>query len=140
MNKFLEWLAIAAISVSCMALQINVPITGGLGGPSTPKATRPTSKTLGGTVQDKSDQPIPGAVVYLKNMKTLAVKSFFAQKDGSYRFPQLALNTDYEVYAEKDGQKSGTKTISQFDDRYTPTINLRIDQTKQPPSQTSKPQ
>jgi hypothetical protein len=140
MKRFLGWLAMATISVSCMALQISVPITGGLGGPSTPKATRPTSKTLVGTVQDKSDQPIPGAVVYLKNMKTLAVKSFFAQKDGSYRFPQLALNTDYEIYAEKDGQKSGTKTISQFDDRYTPTINLRIDLTKQPAAQAGKPQ
>ena len=85
---------------------------------------------LTGTVLDKSDQPIAGAVVYLKNMKTLAVKSFFAQKDGTYRFPQLALNTDYEVYAEKDGKKSDTKTISQFDDRYAPTINLRIDVNK----------
>jgi hypothetical protein len=140
MKKFLGLLAMAAISVSCTALQISIPMTGGLGGGSTPKATRPTSKMLTGNVTDKSDQPIAGAVVYLKNIKTLAVKSFFAQKDGSYRFPQLALNTDYEVYAEKDGQKSGTKTISQFDDRFTPTINLRIDQTKQPPSQTSKPQ
>jgi hypothetical protein len=69
-------------------------------------------------------------VVYLKNMKTLAVKSYFADKVGAYRFPQLALNTDYEVYAEKDGKKSGVKTISQFDDRYNPTINLRIDLNK----------
>jgi len=129
----------AAISVSCMGLQLNIPMGGGSGG-STPKKTRPTSKMLNGTVTDKSDQPLPGAVVYLKNMKTLAVKSFFAQQDGSYRFPQLALNTDYEVSAEKDGLKSGTKTISQFDDRYTPTINLRIDLTKQPPSQAGKPQ
>jgi hypothetical protein len=134
MKKFLGLLAIATMAVSCVALQVNIPMNGGLGG-STPKATRPTSKMLTGTVQDKADQPIAGAVVYLKNMKTLAMKSFFAQKDGSYRFPQLALNTDYEVYAEKDGQKSGTKTISQFDDRFTPTINLRIDLSKQPPSQ-----
>jgi hypothetical protein len=139
MKKFLGLLAMAAISVSCMALQITIPMTGGSSGPG-PKAPRPTSKMLTGTVQDKADQPIPGAVVYLKNMKTLAVKSFFAQKDGSYRFPQLALNTDYEVYAEKDGQKSGTKTISQFDDRFAPTINLRIDLTKQPASEAGKAQ
>jgi len=69
-------------------------------------------------------------VVYLKNMKTLAVKTFFAQQDGTYRFPQLALNTDYEIYAEKDGKKSGVKTISQFDDRYNPTVNLQIDLSK----------
>ena len=129
MKRFLGWLAIAAISVGCMALQVNIPLTGSPGG-STPKPTRPTSKMLNGNVTDKSDQPIPGAVVYLKNMKTLAVKSFFAQKDGSYRFPQLALNTDYEVYAEKDGRKSDTKTISQFDDRFNPTVNLRIDLSK----------
>jgi hypothetical protein len=139
MKKFLGLLAIAAISVSCMALQINIPMTSSPGG-SSPKKTRPTSKMLTGTVSDKSDQPIAGAVVYLKNMKTLAVKSFFAQQDGSYRFPQLALNTDYEVDAEKDGRKSDTKTISQFDDRFTPTINLRIDLTKQPPAQPNKPQ
>ena len=129
MKKISCLLAIAVISVSCMALQIEIPMTGGSGG-STPKKTRPTSKMLTGTVQDKAEQPIPGAVVYLKNMKTLAVKSFFAQQDGSYRFPQLALNTDYEIYAEKDGKKSDVKTISQFDDRFTPTINLRIDLSK----------
>jgi hypothetical protein len=77
-------------------------------------------------VTDKADQPIQAAVVYLKNSKTLVVKSYFTDKDGGYRFPQVALNTDYEVWAEKDGKKSDTKSISQFDDRYNPTINLRI--------------
>jgi hypothetical protein len=119
---------IATVSVGCMAAQLEIP----MGGTSVPtaKKTRPTSKMLSGTVEDKSDKPVAGAVVYLKNMKTLAVKSFFAQQDGSYRFPQLALNTDYEIYAEKDGKKSDVKTISQFDDRFTPTINLRIDVSK----------
>jgi hypothetical protein len=121
------WLAfvITTVFVSCAAAQINLPLNGH---PSEPaeKKTKPTSKLLNGTVTDKADQPIPGAVVYLKNMKTLAVKSFFTDKDGGYRFPQLALNTDYEVYAEKDSKKSDTKSISQFDDRFNPTINLKI--------------
>ncbi len=129
MKKFLGLLAVAALSVGCMAWQINLPITGG-GLGSTPKKTKPTSKMLSGTVQDKDDQPIPGAVVYLKNMKTLAVKSFFAQQDGTYRFPQLALNTDYEIYAEKEGKKSNVKSISQFDDRSSPTVNLQINMSK----------
>jgi hypothetical protein len=85
---------------------------------------------LTGTVTDKADQPISGAVVYLKNSKTLVVKSFFTQQDGSYRFPQLGLNTDFEIWAEKDGKKSDNKSISQFDDRFTPTVNLRIDLNK----------
>ena len=126
MKKLLGVLVISTVCASYVAAQLTLPL-GGSSGEPTPKKTKSTSKMLSGTVQDKSDQPIAGAVVYLKNMKTLAVKSFFAQKDGSYRFPQLALNTDYEVYAEKDGKKSGVKTISQFDDRFTPTINLQID-------------
>jgi Carboxypeptidase regulatory-like domain len=125
MKKLSVALAITTILVSCAAAQLTLPLGGSPTEP-TPKKTKPTSKMLTGTVSDKSDAPIAGAVVYLKNMKTLAVKSYFAQPDGSYRFPQLALNTDYEVYAEKDGNKSDTKTISQFDDRFNPTINLRI--------------
>ena len=129
MKKLLGLIAIATVSINCAAFQLTLPLGGTSSGPTT-KRTRPTSKTLNGTVVDKSDRPIPGAVVYLKNMKTLAVKSFFAQSDGSYRFPQLALNTDYEVYAEKDGKKSDMKAVSQFDDRYTPTIILCIDMNK----------
>jgi hypothetical protein len=119
--------------IACLAAaQVNIPITGG--GLSAPtKKTRPTSKMLTGTVTDKAEQPIVGAVVYLKNSKTLSVKSFFTQQDGTYRFPQLALNTDYEVWAEKDGKKSDSKSISQFDDRYNPTINLRINMEKESP-------
>lgn len=129
MKKLLAVVSIAMVSISCMAFQLTLPLGGSSSGPAA-KKPRPTSKTLNGTVADSSEKPIPGAVVYLKNMKTLAVKSFFAGQAGEYRFPQLALNTDYEVYAEKDGKKSGVKTISQFDDRFTPTINLRIDLNK----------
>ena len=81
-------------------------------------------------VLDKSDHPILGAVVYLKNTKTLAVKSFFSQKDGAYRFPELPLNTDFELWAESDGKKSDQKTLSQFDDRATANINLHINLNK----------
>ena len=82
------------------------------------------------TVMDKSDKPVPEAIVYLKNTKTLGVKTYIAQKDGSYRFPELSPNIDYEVYAEKNGMKSKTKTLSQFDDRPKSTINLLINTNK----------
>jgi hypothetical protein len=34
------------------------------------------------------------------------------------------------VYAEKQGKKSSTKTLSQFDDREKPNLNLQIDTNK----------
>jgi hypothetical protein len=127
MKKVLFALVVAAIVGVCAQAQVNIPLTGASPRDPDSKKTKPTSKMLSGVVTDKGDKPIPGAVVYLKNMKTLAVKSFFADKEGAYRFPQLSLYTDYEVYAEKDGKKSSTKSVSQFDDRFNPTINLTID-------------
>ena len=125
MKRLLAVLAITCALASCGFAQLTLPL-GGASSEPTPKKTKPTSKMLTGTVTDKSDQVVSGAVVYLKNAKTLVVKSYITQEDGKYRFPQLSLNTDYEVWAEKEGKKSDTKGVSQFDNRFTPTINLRI--------------
>jgi len=116
------------IALSGAALQFQIPLgTGSTPSPPERKGGRTTSRTLTGSVLDKSDQPVANAVVYLKNMKTLAVTTFIAQNDGGFRFPELSNNVDYEIYAQRDGKKSGTKTLSQFDDRAAPRINLRID-------------
>jgi hypothetical protein len=111
--------AFLLFGMSCLA-QIQFPMGGSSSSTdSSPgrKSTRVTSRLLTGTVLDKSDKPVANAVVYLKNTKSLAVKTFIAKDDGTYRFPELSPNIDYEVYAEKNGKKSGTKVLSQFDDR-----------------------
>lgn len=84
------------------------------------------TRSLQGQVMNDADAPIPTAIVYLKNTKTLAVKTFIADKEGIYRFNALSPNVDYEVYAEKEGKKSDTKTLSSFDSRKQATINLKI--------------
>lgn len=84
-------------------------------------------RLLTGRVIDKSDAPLPDAVVYLANTRTRAVKTFIVGKDGMYRFPALSPNVDYEVYAQYKDAKSDTKTVSQFDTRPTVNINLKID-------------
>ena len=84
-------------------------------------------RMLTGKVLDRHDNPLPNAVVYLTNTRTRAVKSYIVGADGSYHFPELSPNIDYEVYAQYKGQKSDTKTVSQFDDRKTVNIILRID-------------
>jgi Carboxypeptidase regulatory-like domain len=85
-----------------------------------------TSRSLIGFVFDRSDKPLPNAVVYLKNTKTLAVKTFIAESDSSYRFHGLMPNVDYEVWAEYQGKKSDTKTLSSFDTRPNARINLKV--------------
>lgn len=84
------------------------------------------TRTLQGQVADGSDAPLPGAVVYLKNTKTLAVRTYVSDKSGNYRFTSLSPNVDYEVYAEFKGAKSDSKTLSAFDSRSTAVINLKV--------------
>jgi Carboxypeptidase regulatory-like domain len=86
----------------------------------------PQVRTLTGEVMNQQEKPLPGAIVYLKNSKTMAVKTFIASQDGSYRFTALSPNVDYEVYAEHNGKKSDAKTLSSFDSRKTAYINLKI--------------
>ena len=85
-----------------------------------------TTRLLTGKVLDAGDNPLPNAVVYLTNTQTRSVKTYIVGEDGTYRFPALQPTIDYEVYAQYDNSKSGTKTVSQFDDRTEVYITLKI--------------
>ena len=85
------------------------------------------TRLLTGKVLDHTDNPLPNAVVYLTNTRTRTVKTYIVSQDGSYRFPSLQPNIDYEVYAQYNGRKSDNKSVSQFDDRPQVSINLKID-------------
>jgi carboxypeptidase family protein len=91
----------------------------------TPKGD--STRLLTGKVLDRGDTPLPNAVVYLTNTRTRAVKTYIVSQDGSYRFPSLQPSVDYEVYAQYNGHKSDTKSVSQFDNRQQVYITLKID-------------
>jgi len=87
-------------------------------------------RVVQGKVVDKGDAGIKGATVYLKDGHTLSVRSYIATEDGSFRFGQLAQNTDYELWAELNGKKSAVKNLSSFDSRPTFNVNLKVDTSK----------
>ena len=84
------------------------------------------ARTLVGHVLNDREQPLPKAIVYLKNTKNLAIKTYISEPDGTFRFSGLAPNIDYEVYAEHEGARSDTKTLSGFDSRKQVSVTLKI--------------
>jgi hypothetical protein len=101
----------------------------GLLGAAEPK-NEPQTRTLTGQVTDKSNAPIVGAVVYLQNTRTQAVKTYITSEGGNYRFSSLSPNVDYQIRAEYQGHKSDTKTLSSFDSRNNVVMHLKINMAK----------
>jgi hypothetical protein len=85
-----------------------------------------TVRTVQGTVSDPSGKAVGGAVVHLKNTKTLQIRSFITKDDGSYSFHGLSTSVDYELKAEAQGAASDVKTLSNFDSRNSAVINLKL--------------
>lgn len=84
-------------------------------------------RVVQGAVSGAGDAALPGAVVYLKDLKTLSIRSFISTSDGSYRFGQMTNGADYELWADYKGKKSSVKTLSSFDNRKQTTVNLKVD-------------
>jgi hypothetical protein len=89
------------------------------------KKEKQQGRLLYGKVLDQQDNPVAGAIVYLTNTRTHAVKTYIVSEEGTYRFPGLS-TVDYEVYAQYNGRKSDTKSVSQFDDRSQVYVDLKI--------------
>jgi hypothetical protein len=114
--------SILVLSCSFSAVVLTVRLT-----PVLAQQRGPVQRVVQGKVMDKNDAPLRGAVVYLKDTRSLAVKSNITDDDGAYRFGQLAQNIDYEIWAESNGKKSPTKSISSFDSKNQFFINLKVD-------------
>jgi D-serine deaminase-like pyridoxal phosphate-dependent protein len=83
-------------------------------------------RVVQGKVELASGGMAKGAIVYIKNAKTLEVRTYISTDDGSYRFGQLNSDVDYTVWAEYQGKKSKERTISAFDTKKLFNIPLKI--------------
>jgi hypothetical protein len=89
-----------------------------------------TTRSVQGTVTVADDSPAIGAVVQLKNTKTLQIRSFITKEDGTYHFYDLSPDIDYELKADYQGASSNTKTLSSFDSRKQTNLNLKLNPKK----------
>ena len=91
-----------------------------------------SERVVTGTVRDADGTAINGAVVQLKDVRSTQVRSFITQTNGAYHFTGLKVDNDYELEARYNGMTSGWKTLSVFDTRKEPVINLKLDKQEKP--------
>lgn len=87
-------------------------------------------RSVQGVVNNAQGEAVNGAVVQLKNTKTLQIRSFITRDNGSYYFHGLGTDVDYELRADFDGASSGAKTLSSFDSRKQAVVNLKLEAKK----------
>jgi hypothetical protein len=84
------------------------------------------TRSVQGMVSTSEDSAVDGAVVQLKNTKTLQIRSFITKDGGTFNFQGLSPDVDYELKAEHDGAASPVRTLSSFDSRKKAVINLKL--------------
>lgn len=82
-------------------------------------------RVVSGIVMD-GDTAAPGAIVFLKNLKTKSIRSFTSTSDGAYEFAGCNMAIDFELWAEKGNKKSAVKTVSSWDTRKQFIANLKL--------------
>ena len=84
------------------------------------------TRAVQGVVTDASGKPVAGAVVQLKDTKSLQIRSYRTEADGTYHFSGLSTNVEYELEAKNDSATSGKKTLTVFNTQKVATVNLKL--------------
>ncbi len=79
-----------------------------------------------GSVVDAESAAVAGATVFLKNLKTKSIRSYTSASNGRFRFAQVNMTQDYDLWAEKNGKKTAVKTVSSWDARKEFETELRM--------------
>lgn len=114
--------------VACAALAagtVPVSLPDGLLGPAA-QAQNFGMRVVRGYVLDANSAASTGATVFLRDLKTKSIRSYTTAADGKFQFTQVDMAEDHELWAEKDGKKSATKTISSWDERKDFVCELRF--------------
>lgn len=75
------------------------------------------TRVVSGHVIEGDSTLVAGATVFLKNLKNKSIRSYTTAADGRFRFAEVNMMYDYDLWAEKDGKKTAVKTVSSWDSR-----------------------
>jgi hypothetical protein len=98
----------------------------GLLNPPQARAQNIGQRVVSGTVVDADSNIVSGATVFLKDLKSKSIRSYTTDAAGKFRFTQVNMAEDHELWAEKAGHKSTVKTVSEWDARKEFETELKL--------------
>ena len=125
--RFGQTRVLAAVAFAILTAGV-VPagLVGGLLSPPLVRAQNIGQRAVFGIVVDANSNVVSGATVFLKDPKTKTIRSFTSDATGRFRFTQVDMAEDHELWAEKDGHKSVVKTVSEWDARKEFETELKL--------------
>lgn len=120
--SLLAGVALAALAAGVVSMGSSA----GLIGPPLARAQNLGQRAVLGSVVDANAAPVAGATVFLKDLKKKSIRSYNSAPDGKFRFAQVNMAVDYEIWAEKNGKKSAVKTVSSWDTRKEFETELKL--------------
>jgi hypothetical protein len=118
------------IAVICVSAALCVSPAYSQGKTRAEKRAEANMRSVTGQVTGVDDMPAVGAVVQLKDMRTLQVRSFITQTDGTYHFYELKGDVDYQLTAHSGDNTTPPKTLSVFDSRKEAILNFKLEAKK----------
>jgi hypothetical protein len=120
---------IVLAAVAFAALAAGVVSSGsrdGLIAPPSAMAQNLGQRVVSGAVLNDASEPVVGATVFLKNMKTKSIRSYSTTAKGHYYFTQVNMAEDFDLWAESGGKKTAIKTVSAWDARKEFVTDLKL--------------
>jgi pimeloyl-ACP methyl ester carboxylesterase len=118
------WRVFLAAFCLCVSLTVDAH---GQAFPRPRPDTGPKPKNVHGLVLDMRGQPLPGALVFIRDMKTKIIRTLETDSKGEYRVNALTPTVDYEVYASYKGKESEKKFVSSFLNREDNVLSFQLD-------------
>jgi hypothetical protein len=87
-------------------------------------------RDLKGLVHDTLGDPIPSAIVKVKDLNTGETTDAITKQDGKYLFYDTRKDHDYELTVSHPDYSPVTKKLSQYDTRKPATINFELEKKK----------
>jgi hypothetical protein len=93
-----------------------------------PKSSKPSKlRTIQGMVKDAADNPVPGAIVQIKDLRTSKIVDFATKDDGKFAFHELRLDVNYELLAKRGDLATPVKKVTPYDTRNEVIINFKLE-------------